>query len=374
MSMGLSMARKRSELSDYVADIVYRCQLCGACDVSCKVYRDDIDLTEVLLEMRAHCVEEGRLIPEHMLTVDALKRENNVFGEPREDRAAWAEGLGIKDASRESARVLMHAGCRYSYDRELWPSLRSAACLLLEAGVDVGIAGVQEACCGGRVYELGYRGEAANFADDMISRVKASGAEVVVTACADCFAALRFAYPRMGRDAGVPVVHISEYLQALIARGRIRLDNPVPMKVTYHDPCHLGRMGEPFRRWNGDKLARPQHMKRSGRRGVYEAPREVLGAIPGIELREMERIREYSWCCGAGGGVLDAYPEFATWTAGERLEEAASTGAEALITTCPWCVRAFRDALEDRGNGLEVIELGELVARAAGLKGGGDTT
>jgi Fe-S oxidoreductase len=82
----------------------------------------------------------------------------------------------------------------------------------------------------------------------------------------------------------------------------------------------------------------------------------------------MERIREYSWCCGAGGGVLDAYPEFASWTAGERLEEAAATGAEALVTSCPWCIRVFRDAVEEQGVGLRIVELTELVAQAAGLE------
>jgi Fe-S oxidoreductase len=202
MSMGLSMLKNRSELSEEVAEIIYRCQLCGACDVSCKVYRDDIDLSEVLMELRASCVESGQLIADHMLTIDALKKENNVFGEPQSARAAWAEGLGLKDTNQESAQVLLHAGCRYSYDSDLWPALRQAARLLQRAGIDVGIAGVQEACCGGRVYELGYQGDAANFADDMISRVKASGAELVVTACSDCFAALRFLYPRMGKDTG----------------------------------------------------------------------------------------------------------------------------------------------------------------------------
>ncbi|MDD5668403.1 MAG: (Fe-S)-binding protein, partial [Actinomycetota bacterium] len=369
MSMGLSMLKGRSELSEEVAEIIYRCQLCGACDVSCKVYRDDIDLSEVLMELRASCVEGGQLIADHMLTVDALKRENNVFGEPRSARAAWADGLGLKDTGRESAKVLLHTGCRYSYDTDLWPALRQAARLLQGSGVDVGIAGVQEACCGGRVYELGYQGDAANFADDMISRVKASGADMVVTACSDCFAAFHYLYPRMGKSLGVEVMHMSEFMQKLIGQGRIDLPGAVPMRVTYHDPCHLGRMGEPYLAWNGDKLKRPQYLKRTGRRGVYDAPRAVLSAISELELTEMERIREYSWCCGAGGGVLDAFPEFASWTARERLDEAAATGADALVTACPWCVRIFRDAVEEHGLSIRILELTELVAQAAGMEG-----
>ncbi len=366
MSMALSVLQGRSDISEQVAEIIYSCQMCGACDVSCKVYRDDIDLSEVLMELRANCVEQGQLIADHMMTIDALKRENNVFGEPRAQRADWAEGLELKDAGSENVEVLLHAGCRYSYDQDLWPALRQAAQLLARAGVDIGIAGVQEACCGGRVYELGYQGEAANFADDMLSRIKASGASTLVTACSDCFAALRFLYPRMDRAAGVEVVHMSEYLGRLIQDGRLVLPETIDLRVTYHDPCHLGRMSEPFIAWQGEKLRRPQQKKRAGTRGIYDAPRAVLNAIPGVELKEMERIREYSWCCGAGGGVMDAYPEFASWTALERLDEAEATGAEALVTTCPWCIRTFRDAAAEHGRSMKILELSELVARAAG--------
>ena len=188
--------------------------------------------------------------------------------------------------------------------------LRNAVELLRKAGIEVGVAGAQEACCGGRVYELGYQGEAANFADDMLSHINASGAEVLLTACSDCFSALRYLYPRMGKDPGIRIVHMSEYLADLIAEGPLEMVEPVPMKVTYHDPCHLGRMGEPFLPWQGDKLDRPQQMKEDGQaRGVRRAPRAKLtAAIAGLELEEMERIREYSWCCGAGGGGAGRLP------------------------------------------------------------------
>ena len=320
------------------------------------------------MEMRTFCVEQGRLIPEHMLMIDALKREDNVLGEPKAERGRWAEGLGLKDVSVERAEVLFHAGCRYSYDRDLWPSLRGAAKLLLSCGVDLGIAGKEESCCGGRVYELGFRGEAENYADDMLSRVKASGASTLVTCCADGFAHFRYLYPRMGKELPVEVLHITEYLDRLVAEGRLRLGGKVPLQVTYHDPCHLGRMSERFiPEWEGDKLARPAALKRAGRDGIYEEPRRVLQAIPGLELEEMERIREWSWCCGAGGGVYEAYPDFCSWAALERIEEARSTGAEALVTACPWCMRAFRDALEESGEAFKVYDLVDLVLASTGL-------
>jgi Fe-S oxidoreductase len=368
MIIGLSMLTGRSELNDAVTEIIYRCQLCGACDTACKVYRDDIDLTEVLLELRAHCVEQGQLIVEHMAMIDALKKEDNVLGEPKAKRGEWAEGLPVKNINTEPAEVLFHAGCRYSYDPDLRDTVRGAVKLLLSAGVDLGIAGAEESCCGGKAYELGYRGEAENYAEDLLSRVKASGAKTLVTPCADGYAHLRYLYPRMGKELPCEVLHITQYLERLANEGRLRFRERVPLLVTYHDPCHLGRMGEPFLAdWNEDKLQRPMSLKRSGRKGIYDSPRNLIASIPGLELAEMERIREYSWCCGAGGGVLEAFPDFAAWTAQERIEEALATGAEALVTACPWCERAFKDAVADIGAGLPVYDLVDLALKSAGL-------
>jgi len=367
MNMGLSMLEGRSELTDTVADIIYHCNLCGACDTACKVYRDDIDLGEVLEELRAFCVEEGRLLPEHMALIDALKKENNVFGEPKAERGAWADGMGLKDINTEKADVIFHAGCRFSYDQELWGIVRGAVRLMQKAGADIGIGGREEACCGGKAFELGYRGEMLNFADDMNSRVRASGATTLVTGCSDCYSAFKYLYDRVGKKLPVEVLHITEYLDREIQVGKLRLSKSLPMLVTYHDPCHLGRRSEPYLgNWQGDKLLRPMTQKRTGRQGIYGPPREVLGAIPGLELTEMERIKEYAWCCGAGGGVMEAFPDFSAWTAHERLEEAQATGADALVTACPWCQRSFRDALSANGTRLELYDLTELVLQSAG--------
>ncbi|MHB8895913.1 MAG: (Fe-S)-binding protein [Candidatus Geothermincolia bacterium] len=368
MIMGLSMLEGRSELNDDVTDIIYRCQMCGACDVACKVYRDDIDLTEVLLELRAQCIDKGQLVIEHMAMVDALKREDNVLGEPKARRGDWADGLPLNNINIEKADVFFHAGCRFSYDSDLRETVRGAAIMLLEDGLTVGVAGAEESCCGGRAYELGYRGEADNYSDDMLSRVKASGASTLVTACADCYAAFNFLYPRMGKDLPCKVEHISQYVSRALSAGGKRLTREVGLTVTYHDPCHLGRMGEPFLcRWHGSKLDRPMSMKRSGRKGEYEAPRALLRSIPGLRFVEMERIREYSWCCGAGGGVVEAYPEYARWTAKERLEEALSTGADAIATACPWCERMFRDTVDELGMAISVFDINDLALMSMGV-------
>ncbi len=119
--------------------------------------------------------------------------------------------------------------------------------------------------------------------------------------------------------------------------------------------------------WSGDnKLLRSAKYKQTGRLGIFDPPRDIIKAIPGIELVEMERIREYSWCCGAGGGVLEAYPEFASWTATDRIEEAKATGAEAVVTACPWCERVFRDTISQNGDNIKVFDVMDLLINAIG--------
>ena len=123
------------------------------------------------------------------------------------------------------------------------------------------------------------------------------------------------------------------------------------MTVTYHDPCHLGRRDHVY--VPGEAIM-----------GIYDPPRNIIKSIPGVELIEMERIKENAWCCGAGGGVREAYPDFNAFTAQERIEEAKSTGAEALVTACPWCERNFIDAISKNGDQMKVFDIVELVQQA----------
>ncbi len=163
-----------------------------------------------------------------------------------------------------------------------------------------------------------------------------------------------------------------EFIERLIKEGKIKFTKTVPMRVTYHDPCHLGRRGEPYVPWDGvEKKIRgqiviydPPKPRYNGAFGVYESPRNVLKSIHGIELVEMERIREFAWCCGAGGGVREAYPDFSSWVANEQIEEAKSTGAEALVTACSWCERNFLDATSSNGNNIGVYDIIELIEQA----------
>ena len=163
-----------------------------------------------------------------------------------------------------------------------------------------------------------------------------------------------------------------EFVSRLIEEGKLKFSKSIPMKVTYHDPCHLGRQGEPYVAWEGKEkkifgqavVYDPPRPRYNGAQGIYEPPRNVLRSIPGLELVEMERIKEAGWCCGAGGGVREAYPEFSAWTAGERIEEAKSTAADAIVSACPWCERNFIDAAKQNDTEMKVFDVMELVQQA----------
>jgi len=368
--VGLALLDGKIDYSDGLLDIVYKCQMDGLCEVSDKICRYDIEILQTLRELRFRLVEEGQILPEHLLLIDTLRKEDNMMFARKADRGRWAEGLAVKDITKEKAQVAFHAGCRYSYDVELQKVARTAVELLTGAGVDVGIMGKGESCCGGRAYDMGFKGEFTKFAENNIEAWKTAGVKTIVVSCSDCRYALSRLYPELGSQ--FEVLHTLEYLDRLIRQGKLNLTKSIPMKVTYHDPCHLGRMGEPYVPWHGREkkifgqmvVHEPKKPRYNGAMGIYDAPRNLLKAIPGIELSEMERIREYAWCCGAGGGVLEAFPEFSASTAGERIEEAAATGAEAIVTACGWCERNFLDALRENPGDMKVYDIVELIQQA----------
>lgn len=314
----------------------------------------DMEPLRVMLEMRAKCVEDGQLLPQFIPIIDNLRKEDNMMMKPKDGRGKWAEGLRVKELTKEKAEVVYHAGCRFCYDEELQKVARAQVTLLQNAGVDVGIMGRDELCCGARAYQIGYRGEFTKYAESNIEDWKTAGVRTVVTGCSDGYYAMKRLYPEIGA-ANFEVFHIVEYIYRLIQEGRIKFTRNLPMRVTYHDPCHLGR-----------RLAQAPGFYIPGEPivGLYDEPRDIIKSIPGVELVEMYRIKEYSWCCGGGGCVIDAYPEFNTFTASERIKEAKETGAEAIVTACPWCQRSLTDAITGMGEKLKVLDVAELVKEA----------
>jgi len=339
IGLGLSQGALKLEDEDLL-ERIYTCTACKGCEEQCAgiVQTHVIEVIEAIRQM---VVGEGYLLPAHAAMIDSLKKNDNVLDKPKAERGAWAEGLGLKDITKEKADVVYHAGDMLSFDPEIWGAARDAIALLQQAGVDVGTAGKEEACCGGRAYEIGHLGEFTKYAEHNLEAYNGAGASKLVLSCADGYSHIKLLYPKVNAKMNFEVLHMVEYLDQLIKEGKIKFTKKVPMKVTYHDPCHLGRYN-----------------------GIYDPPRDILGSIPGLELVEMERIRELSWCCGAGGGVKQAYPDFALWTANERIQEAKATGATALVTSCPWCIRNFKDAIKEYGEKIEVYDIAEIARKA----------
>jgi Fe-S oxidoreductase len=327
---------------DDTRDRIYACTGCLSCEQQCGVYHHQ-HIFETVQAMRSEAVTQGLLNPGYMTVFNGLRAEDNVFGKPKAQRGDWAKGLTVKMAAQEKSDVLYHAGCMLSFDSDLWSVARSAVEVLKAAGIDVGIMGKEENCCGGRSYELGYTGEFTKYGQHTIETFNSLGVNKVVTSCSDGYSFFKNLYPKLGMEMKFRVLHTVEYLDALSKEGEITFKREVPMKVTYHDPCHLGRHISP---------------------GIYDPPRDLLKSIPGVELVEMQRIRENAWCCGAGAGVSQANPDFALWTANERLKEAMDTGATALVTSCPWCERNFKDAARQFGVDMAVYDVAEVVRKA----------
>ena len=334
-----------------LADMLHACTACGACDVNCKSVRD-MEVLETIYELRRDCAEQGFAPAPVRAAADRVKKTHNLYGLPHEDRFAW---LPAEYEDDPEADVALFVGCSaYRY-----PETALAAIRILKAG------GVrfrllrEEWCCGAALWRAGLRREAEETIRHNVEAIRAAGVKTLVTACAECFGSFRSVYPRY---AALPfeTKHISELATELLREGRLRL-RPLkkPLTVTYHDPCLLGRLSEPYVPWEGEirsyGLHVPEKQWNRGEHGVYEPPRELLRAIPGLSLREMPRSMEEAWCCGA----QSQDPELAAFAAAERKREAASTGAEAVVSACPFC----REALApDEASAMPYFDLTELLA------------
>ncbi len=367
LNIASSMLKKGFNYSEKLLDIVYNCQMCGACGVSCN-YAMDMEVLEPISEFRMRCIEDGQTNPALEKVISGLKKTGSMVP-VKGKRGDWAAGLNIKDVTKEKVDVLFHVGCLTSYDKDMWKLARAIVKILQKAGVNFGIAGDAETCCGGRAYQMGYKEDFLNQAKKNMVMIKKAGIKTLVTGCADGYQAFKILYDRYDLKGNLEVLHITEYIDRLIKEGKLKPRKKVDFSVTYHDPCRLGRLGEPWIHWEGKKIPGdkfvfdPPKEYRRGTHGIYEPPRDVLKSIPGIKLTEMTRIKEYSWCCGAGGGVIESNPGFATWTARERINEAVSTGAEALITACPWCEKTFNEAIKESGSSLKIFDIVELVEK-----------
>jgi len=325
---------------------IWRCTTCGKCPAQCP---RGVEQIEVGVAIRRIASQYG-VLPGAMRAVRAvagsLTAEGNPLNGERGKRDAWATGLPVK-RFEEGMEVLYFVGCYYSYDPRLRKVAVATAEILNKAGVDFGILGNRESCCGESIRKTGNEKVFKALARENIKAFVEHGVKKILVSSPHCYHTLKNEYPEF--MVNFEVVHISQFLAQLIEEGRLALNREIRRKVTYHDPCYLGRHN-----------------------GIYDEPREVLRKLPGLEIREMADSLANSLCCGGGGGRIWAETPKAERFANLRLAQAKEVGAEVLVTSCPYCITNFEDsrlALED-GGVLEIKDLTELVRESlAGSEG-----
>ncbi|MDY6965270.1 MAG: heterodisulfide reductase-related iron-sulfur binding cluster, partial [Halobacteriota archaeon] len=219
--------------------------------------------------------------------------------------------------------------------------MTTAAEIFNKAGVDWGILGKNEKCCAGPSLRVGDRDQFKAYAKENIEMIKKSGVKTVVTSCAGCYSTFVKEYPEVVDMGDIEVLHVTEFIAQLIKDKKIEPTKEVPMRVTYHDPCHIGR-----------------YVK------VYDAPRKILRAVPGVVLAEMVQNRDNSWCCGAGAGMRTALPDVASETGKHRVEQAEDTGAEVLVSACPFCAQNLTDCIKEAGSDLKFMDITEILVKS----------
>ena len=368
--IALALAEGRLEFSPKILEEIYTCTLCGACDVKC-LRNVGLEPSQVLEWLRQKAVEDGQgPMPEHKAVAENIANNRNRYGAPNDNRGKW---LRSEARPAQKADVLYFVGCNSSFKQQ--ELSQASARLLTASGTEFMILGEQEWCCGNPLYAVGLVDQAREVAEHNLKAIQESGAKTVIASCAECYQTLKVIYPKiMGKstsDLGFEVLHFTEYMDKQLQGGKLKFNTPVNMRVTYQDPCRLGRMSEPWTHWEGKRgkygIFDPPKPRRKGTNGSYDPARNILNAIPGLQVEEMERRKDQAWCCGAGGGVRDAFKDFALWTAQERIEEAEqTTGAEAIISACPYCKENFDDAIRAGKEKIQTYDIAEIMLQATG--------
>lgn len=325
-----------------LSEKAYQCTICGQCKTVCPASLDTISMWE---NMREFLVENALgPLPAHEQIVKSIENYDNPWMQPRTQRSRWSKRIEkevrIKDALKEKPEVLYFVGCTAAFDPNIRDMATNTASVLGTAGVDFGTLGNDEGCCGSTLLRTGLVESAKKTALRNIELFERTEAETIVTSCAGCYKTIRQDYPKVGK-VGARVVHVTQLVNELLESGKLRPSKNLALKVTYHDPCHLGRHN-----------------------GLYEEPRKILRSMPGLELVEMERNRAEARCCGAGGGVKTAFPDLAQKISGLRVEDAEKTGADVLTTSCPFCYQSLKSSIESKGSRMAMMDLMELVRKS----------
>jgi Fe-S oxidoreductase len=324
-------------LTDIESEDMWLCTTCGLCPQQCP---RDVQQIDSGVALRRIATEYG-VFPAPVKPVRtasaSLVAEGNPLKEERKERAQWAEGLSVNTFT-EGTEILYFPGCYLCYDPRLKKVAKATATILKSAGVDFGILGEKENCCGESIRKTGDEEIFKGLARENIKTFIDNGVKKILVSSPHCYHTFKNEYPEFMVD--FEVVHISQFLWELINEGRLELDKEYGKRITYHDPCYLGRHN-----------------------GIFDEPREALRKIPGLELLEMPDAREYSLCCGGGGGRIWMETPKGERFSDLRIEQALGVGAEVLATCCPYCITMFEDSrlTMEASEAIEIKDITEII-------------
>ena len=324
------------EISPEFVERVYNCTACGYCQVACHV---EIKFNDRWEQVKEWFVKNGvGPLDRHKALRTRVVAKHNPYDEPHEQRDAWVPKTAKMSKDPE---VLYFTGCTASYRQQR--IAQDALRVLEAAGVEYDVLGRDEWCCGSPLIRTGQTDIVTDEKDGLVKHnlreFEKRGARKVVTACAGCFMTLGHNYPMYAGKLDFELLHMTQFIDKLIKDRRLELKRPLPKRVAYHDPCHIGR-----------------HF------GIFEEPRRILNAFPRSEYIELPRNRKESQCCGAGGGYKIQFNDRAEFIASLRVEEARGVGAEMLVSACPFCVTNLTGGAKRAGIDMPVAELVSLVA------------
>lgn len=351
MALARGLLEGRFELTEDLAEAMYMCTTCASCEVHCARnypfytlkfidHKNNLNV-DIFEAFRALLVQKGYGPMKNQLPLTkSLEVNGNPWQQPSSIRTRWARKLDIKDLNKEKARYLFYCGCTFAYDNNINSVPPHAVNILKSAGVDFGILGLNEKCCGSILKRTGNKEKFVKLAKENIERFNNLGIETLITACAGCYKTIRNDYPEVG-NLNFKVMHLTELFEQLLSEGKITFKQELPKRVTYHDPCHLGRHSD-----------------------VYDAPRKVLKAIPGIDFVEMYPTREHGFCCGAGGGMASGFRDLSTKIGLAKMKKVEETGAEILSSACPFCYQQFLIMMKNTNSKVLFKDVTELLDEA----------
>jgi Fe-S oxidoreductase/nitrate reductase gamma subunit len=321
-------------------DVIWACTFCMACEKVCPVY---IPCLDKLLDMRRYLVlMESRFPSEVQLVFRNMENNSNPWGVGSGLRADWAKGLEVKTMAEESdVDLLFWVGCAGSFDDRNRRVATSLTKILKACGVKFSILGTEEGCCGDSSRRIGNEYLYQTLVQANIEVFKNYGVKKILTMCPHCFHTLRNEYPQFGGN--YEVLHYTQFIAEALESGRLKLTKALDKVVTYHDSCYLGRANE-----------------------IFEEPRRILRAIPGLHLVEMERKGTRSFCCGAGGGRMWMEEKIGTRINQMRTDQAIAAKAQYVGTACPYCLTMIGDGIKEKGleETMASFDLSELVVRS----------